>query len=171
MDWWASFEALLRCQPGKEHLLLIVLGSVVSAATTIAAGYKLCRWIWPPPPKHQAAADALRDEGYQRAQVGDVRRAMRLYNLSIRLNPQAGYVYFLRGLLHERTGNLPKAIADWKRAVVKIPDYRPLLEKLAKYGSEQRIEVLSNRLAYVSCIGGALLLGSLIALWQFAFVS
>jgi len=172
MDWWASFEALLRCQLGNEHFLLIVIGSVASATLAISAGYKLFRSIWPVPTKHQAAAaDALRDEGRQRAQMGDVRRAMRLYNLSIRLNPQAGYVYFLRGLLHERGGNLPKAIADWKRSVPHIPDYKPLLDKLAQYGGEHRMEGSSNRLAYVSCLGGALLLGSLFALWQFVFVS
>ena len=53
---------------------------------------------------------------------------MRLYDLSIRLNPDAGYVYYLRGLLHERDENLASAIADWRRSLDRLPASNPVSE-------------------------------------------
>jgi tetratricopeptide (TPR) repeat protein len=137
MEWSALLDSVLRCHPGNEqlHQIILVLGGLASCATIIAALYKGFRWAWPPPPKHGAAAAALRDEGTHRAQLGHLRNAMNLYTLSIRLNPKAGHVYHLRGVLYEMNGDLPQAIADWKRSLERLPDNNPSEQKLAQYAA------------------------------------
>ena len=60
---------------------------------------------------------------------------MELYDLSIRLNPNAGQVYYLRGDLHERNGDLNRAIADWKRCLKRLPAHPGARTKL---GTETR---------------------------------
>src|SRR5262249_57720876 len=63
------------------------------------------------------------------------RNAMNLYDLSIRLNPKAGHTYHLRGLLHERSGDLTQAITDWKKSLQRLPRNNPAEQKLAQYAA------------------------------------
>jgi tetratricopeptide (TPR) repeat protein len=132
MDW-SAFEWLLRCEPGHEqlHLIILALGGLVSLATVIATVYKLWRWWMGPSGRHKRAARALRIEGKYRAQLNHWARAMDLYDFSIRLNPRAAHVYYLRGELHHTLGNINRAIADWNRCVVRHPQHKDARERLA----------------------------------------
>ena len=107
------------------HQIGLFLGGVATIATFLAAVYRLYRWLSNPARRHVGAATALLEEGKNRARVGEVERAMELYDLSIRLNPDTGHVYYLRGLLHERNENLARAIADWRRSLDRIAANNP----------------------------------------------
>jgi len=134
MDWSGLVQSLLRCQLGSEqpHLIVLVLGA---AASTAIVGALYALWRWWRGGRHRRAADALRDEGAHRAQIGHRRAAIDLYTLSIRLNPRAGHVYYLRGLLHESDGNLARAIADWRRSLQRLPHGNASQRKLEQYGA------------------------------------
>jgi tetratricopeptide (TPR) repeat protein len=134
MDLLAYFDMLLRCQPGHGQIHLITLGltGLASLAAVIAAAYRLWRrWVGPLR-THRVAARALRMEGTYHAKLNHGARAMQLYNYSIRLNPRAAHVYYLRGNLHEEMGNIDRAIADWRRCLTRLPGHRDAASNLAQ---------------------------------------
>src|SRR5438552_2593377 len=61
-------------------------------------------------------------------------QAMELYDLSVRLNPRAAQVYYLRGCLKEQLGELNRAIADWQRCLSRHRDHSAAVGKLAAHG-------------------------------------
>ena len=164
-------ESLLRCEPGNQHLIIFILGGLACAATVVAGAYQLWRWIWPKPPKHCEAAKALRDEAKYRAQLRDFRRAIALYDLSICLNPRAALTYYLRGVLQESVGDLPRAIADWQRSVARLRHNNPAHAKLVQYGAVPGADRTSYGWAYAYGAGGVALLLAFVTVWQFAFLS
>jgi len=166
MDWSALSDSVFRCQPGNEQLriIIIALGGLASSATISAALYKMCRWFWAPPATHGAAAAALRLEGEHRAQLNQLRHAMNLYDLSIRLNPKAGHVFYLRGLLHERNGDLAKAIADWKRSLERLPHSNPAERKLAQYAATAVDERSRHRWIYAYGVSALVLLVAMLGI-------
>jgi tetratricopeptide (TPR) repeat protein len=169
MDW-SVFEGLLHCQPGKEQLYQIVLflGGLATIATILAAVRPLYRRLTNPPPRHAGVATALLEEGKNRAQVGQVKRAMELYDLSIRLNPDAGHIYYLRGLLHERDENLPRAIADWRRSLDRLPANNPAEQKLNQYAAQPCDESARYQWVYAYCACGLVLIGALLGILGWA---
>ena len=169
MDW-SAFEGLLRCQPGNEelHQIVLILGGLTTIATILAAVHRLWRWLSTPPPRHVGAATALSEEGKNRAQVGEVERAMELYDLSIRLNPDADHVYYLRGLLHERDENLARAIADWRRSLDRLPANNPAEQKLIQYAAQRCQEFASYQWVYAYGVCGLLLIAALLGIFGWA---
>jgi tetratricopeptide (TPR) repeat protein len=167
---WSALEGVLRCQPGNEqlHQLALILGGLASTATVIAAIYHLYRWLFPRPPKHAAAAALLRDEGKNRAQRGESQRAMELYDSSVHLNPGAGHVYYLRGLLHESDGNLARAIADWRRSLDRLPTNNPAEQKLIQYAAEPSREPPRYRWVYAYGVSGLVLIAALLGILSWA---
>jgi tetratricopeptide (TPR) repeat protein len=149
MDWPALVESVLRCQPGNEqlHRVVLVLGGVSSFASIVAALYGLWRWSFGRR-THRRAATALRDEGAYRAQFNHRPQARALYDLAIQLNPRAGHVYYLSGLLHEQEGNLSRAIVDWRRSLERLPRSNPAGQKLAQYAATPIDERSSHRWVY-----------------------
>lgn len=135
MGWRSVSEALLGSQPGNEQLQRMALWLSVSASLVVVSGalYALWRW-WAKPTKHREVAAALRDEGEFRASLEHRRRAMALYDLSIRLSPSAPHVHYLRGCLLEKLGQTNRAIAAWERCVRRHAQHTDAIQKLAKYG-------------------------------------
>jgi len=115
------FDMLRLCQPGHEqlHFFTLFLSGLASLAAVIAAAYRLWRWRVGPLRTHRVAARALRMEGTYHAKLNHGVHAMQLYDYSIRLNPRAAHVYYLRGNLHEGIGNIDRAIADWRRCLAR----------------------------------------------------
>lgn len=131
IDW---ISALLRCGDHTGSRLFVLLFSAVASTITImVAGQRLYRQLFGPSGPVRRVGEALRDEGDSRARRGESTRAMELYNLSILTNPRAGHVYYLRGLIQERRGNLNRAIADWRRCLDRIPNHGDALSKLAEH--------------------------------------
>jgi tetratricopeptide (TPR) repeat protein len=135
MDW-SLLDVLLQCQPGYEqlHLIILLLSVVASLAAVVGASYRLCRWWTGPPRRQRYAARALRIEGQYHAQLNHRLRAMELYEFSIRLNPNAAHVYYLRGNVHQVMGNINRAIADWKRCLHRQPGHLQARHRLAQSG-------------------------------------
>src|SRR5262245_59048268 len=169
MDW-SAFEGLLRCQPGNEqlHQIVLIVGGLATIATILAAVYRLCRWLANPPPRHVGAARALCEEGKNRAQVGEVGRALELYDMSIRLNPDAGHVYYLRGLLHERDENLASAIVDWRRSLDRLPANNPAEQKLIQYAAQPYQESARYQWVYAYGVCGLLFIAVLLGIFGWA---
>lgn len=166
MDWAGLLDGVLRCQPGNEqlHHLILVLGGLASCATIAAVLYKVFRWARPPSSKHAAAAAALRDEAAHRLQLGHRRKAMELYDLSVRLNPRAGHVYYLRGLLHERDGDLRQAIEDWRRCLNRLPHNNLAEQKLAQYAATPVHERGRYRWVYAYGVTAIVLLAAVLGI-------
>ena len=51
-------------------------------------------------------------------------------DLAIKMNPRAGYAYYIRGLIWEERSNGLKAIADWKQCLKRLPNFTDATEKL-----------------------------------------
>jgi len=143
---------------------MLVRGGLARCATIVAALYKVFRWAWPPPSKHAAAAAALRDEAAHRLQLGHRRKAMELYDLSVRLNPRAGHVYYLRGLLHERDGDLRQAIEDWRRCLDRLPHNNLAEQKLAQYAAAPVNERGRYRWVYAYGVTAIVLLAAVLSI-------
>jgi hypothetical protein len=47
----------------------------------------------------------------------------------------ASHTYYLSGLLHEQEGNLARAIADWRKSLVRLPRNNPAEAKLVQYAA------------------------------------
>ena len=137
MDWASEWlGALLRCDVSSEtRLIAIVLGAAASSATILATTYALYRRIRGPDGPRRAAAKALRDEAKAHLKRGSLPRALALMDLAIKMNPRAGYAYYIRGLIWEERGNGLKAIADWKRCLKRLPNFTDATEKLLHYES------------------------------------
>ena len=117
-------------------MLLLLGGLGTTIAATLFAGRQ---WVWARQQAHVAAAVALRDEGTRRVQLGHVGQAMAMYNLSIDLYSEASDVFHLRGLLHAANGDLPQAIADWKKSLERQPHNNAAEQALAQIcGSANR---------------------------------
>jgi tetratricopeptide (TPR) repeat protein len=138
MDWSSILDALLQCQSGHDqlHLIALVLSGLASFAAVVAAAYKLWRWWVGPIRTYRVAARALRMEASYHAALNHGVRAMQLYNYSIRLNPRAAHVYYLRGNVHEATGNIARAIADWQRCLARLPGHRDAASKLTRHRAQ-----------------------------------
>jgi len=136
------FDMLLRCQPGHEqlHFFTLFLSGLASLAAVIAAAYRLWRWRVGPLRTHRVAARALRMEGTYHAKLNHGVHAMQLYDYSIRLNPRAAHVYYLRGNLHEGIGNIDRAIADWRRGLARLPGHRDAAYNLARHRADLPIK-------------------------------
>jgi tetratricopeptide (TPR) repeat protein len=135
MDWQA-LVGLLGCQEGNEllHRTALVLGACASIATIAAALYRLWRWVFGPSGRQRRAARALREQGELHARLNHTEQAMELYDFSARMNPGAAHVYFLRGCLKEHLEQINRAIADWKRCLLRHPNHSGAIQKLAQYG-------------------------------------
>lgn len=135
MDWHA-LEGLFRCQAESDllHAAVLVLGACASTATILVALCRLWRWLLGPSGKHRRAARALREQGLHHASLQHHQEAMELYDLSVRFNPGAAQVYFLRGCLKEELDQINRAIADWKRCLLRLPNHAGATQKLAQYG-------------------------------------
>jgi tetratricopeptide (TPR) repeat protein len=135
---WPILDVLLQCQPGHErlHLITLVLSGLASVAAVIAAAYRLWRWWVGPLRTHRVAARALRMEGTYHAKLNHGSRAMQLYSYSIRLNPRAAHVYYLRGTLHEEMGNIDRAVADWRRCLARLPGHKDAAYELARHHAQ-----------------------------------
>jgi tetratricopeptide (TPR) repeat protein len=129
-------DLLLRCQPGHEqlHLIIITLSGLASLAAVIGAAYRLWRWWVGPSGSQRRAARLLRNGGNYHAQLNHRARAMDFYDSSIRLNPRAAHVYYLRGNLHYQMGNISRAIADWKRCLDRLPRHAHARKRLEENG-------------------------------------
>jgi tetratricopeptide (TPR) repeat protein len=132
MDW-SVLESLLRCQAGSELHFILLLSALANLAAVIWMLYGLWRW-WRRSAGRARVADALRDEGKHRVQIRHRGQAMALYNLSIRMNPRAAHVYYLRGCLKEELEQIDRAIADWKRCLDRHRKHAAAVQKLAQYG-------------------------------------
>jgi tetratricopeptide (TPR) repeat protein len=168
MDLSAYLDMLLRCQPGHEqlHLIILALSGLASLAAVIAAAYRLWRWWFGPIRTHRVAARALRMEGTYHAKLHHGARAIQLYDYSIRLNPRAAHVYYLRGDLHEEMGNIDHAIADWRRCLARLPGHKDAAGKLAWHRAPSTLFPWATAvgtfaavllLAAVGCLGLAIL--------------
>lgn len=166
MDW-SALGGLLGCEPGipSFRVVAVILGGMASLTTIIAALYQLWRWWRGPNPTQRRAARALRQQGWYRHRLKHRAIAMELYNYSIKLNPRAGQVYFVRGCLYEELGNLNRAIADWKRCVARLPRHHQALRKLAERGHVSQAP-FTWRIAY-----GALAVAALIILAGILYAS
>lgn len=135
MEWIADWlSALMRCDVHTgARLLVILLGAIASTVTITVGGYSLYRRVFGPSGPMRKAAQALRVEGEARARRGEWKRALELYNLSIRANPRPGHVYYLRGLAQEEKGNVNGAIADWQRCLDRLSTHGNALAKLAEF--------------------------------------
>lgn len=135
MDWAAEWlGTLLRCDVSSEpRLIAIVLGAAASTATIVATVYAIYRRIVGPDGPRRRAAAVLRDEAKTKLKKGELARALVLANLSIEMNPRAGYAYYVRGLIWEDKGKGLNAIADWKRCLRRLPTCSDAAEKLARY--------------------------------------
>jgi tetratricopeptide (TPR) repeat protein len=133
MDW-SLFDMLLHCQPGHERLYLIMLalGGLASIATAVGAVRALWRRWFGPSGAMKRAARVLRNEGKYHAQLKHRARAMDLYESSIRLNPRAGHVYYLRGNLRHEMADTNRAIADWRRCLLRLPRHADAKRRLAE---------------------------------------
>jgi|RhiMetdeSRZDD1v2_1073273.scaffolds.fasta_scaffold171125_3 tetratricopeptide (TPR) repeat protein len=165
-SWWGG---LLGWPVGTDQLQRIVLLMSASAnlVALIAALYAFWRW-WTRPPKDRKAASALRDEGEFRASLNHRQRAMELYDLSIRLNPGAAHVYYLRGCLLEEIGRINQAIAAWERCVECLPNHPDALQKLSDYSIETPSTTL-NRWAFRLSAAGAvviLMASAFVGIWH-----
>ena len=152
MDWASEWlGAMLRCDVSSEpRLIAIVLGAAASAVTILATTYALYRRIRGPDGPRTRAAKALRDEAKAYLKKGNLTRALFLVDLAIKMNPRAGYSYYVSGLIWEERGNGPKAIADWKRCLQRLPNFTDAAEKLARYESPTPRAGTSWALAYGS---------------------
>jgi tetratricopeptide (TPR) repeat protein len=137
MDWASEWlGALLRCDVSSEtRLIAIILGATASSATILATAYALYRRIRGPDGPRRSAAKALRDEAKAHLKRGSLARALALMDLAIKMNPRAGYAYYIRGLIWEERGRGLKAISDWKRCLQRLPNFADAVEKLARYES------------------------------------
>ena len=115
--------------------MAIISGAAASAATILATTYALYRRIRGPDGPRRSAAKALRDEARAYLKKGSLTRALALVDLAIEMNPRAGYAYYVRGLIWEERGNGPKAIADWKRCLQRLPNCTDAADKLVRYES------------------------------------
>ncbi len=138
MDWASEWlGALLRGDVSSEpRLNSIVLGAAASAVTIMAATYALYRRFRGPDGPRRSAARALRDEARVHLRAGNLTRALALIDIAIKMNPCAGYTYYVRGLIWEERGNGQKAIADWKRCRQRLPNFTDAAEKLARYETQ-----------------------------------
>ena len=93
---------------------------------------------------------------------------MELYDLSIRLNPDTGHVYYLRGLLHERNENLARAIADWRRSLDRLPANNPAEQKLTQYAAQPCDESARYQWVYAYCACGLVLIAALLGIFGWA---
>lgn len=133
MDWEALFWSAFQCvDRAAVPRLVLVLGALGTLATVVAAIHSLYRWLVKRGPTHGVAATALWREGWLHARLNRRGRAAQLYDLSIKLNPQQGHVYYLRGLLREPT-NPNGAVADWERCLRALPKHHGALAKLAQH--------------------------------------
>ena len=64
------------------------------------------------------------------------------------MNPRAGYAYYVSGLIWEERGNGPKAIADWKQCLRRLPNFTDAAEKLPRYESPAPRAAPGGALAY-----------------------
>ena len=84
--------------------------------------------------------------------VSDFTRAKELHITSVRLNAKArAYAHYMRALLLENKNNLPGAIAEYRKAVIRDPDSAQIQQRLAvtylKMGrTEEAIKALKNYL-------------------------
>ena len=138
MDWASEWlGVLMRCDVSSEpRLIAIFLGAAASAVTILATTYALYRRIRGPDGPRRSAARALRDEARVHLKKGNLIRALTLIDIAIKMNPRAGYAYYVSGLIWEERGNGPKAIADWKRCLQRLPNCTDAAEKLARYESQ-----------------------------------
>jgi tetratricopeptide (TPR) repeat protein len=138
MDWAGEWlGVLMRCDVSSEpRLIAIILGAAASAVTILATCYALYRRIRGPDGPRKSAARALRDEARVHLKAGNLTRALALIDIAIKMNPRAGYSYYVSGLIWEERGNGPKAIADWKRCLQRLPNFTDAAEKLARYESQ-----------------------------------
>jgi tetratricopeptide (TPR) repeat protein len=164
---WSAVGSLLGCDPGTSpfRAIAVILGGMASLTTIVAALYQLWRWWQGPNPTQRRAARALRQQGWFRHRLKHRTIAMELYNYSIKLNPRAGQVYYVRGCLFEELGNLNRAIADWRRCIAQLPRHHQALRKLAEHGHVAQTPS-HWRLAY-----GAAVLAALLILAGFLYVS
>ena len=159
---WASdlLKSLLKCDVASgPRQVAILLGAAASTLTIMATGYALYRRIRGPDGPRRQASDALRDEGQLHAQRQRRERALKLYDLSIDLNPRAAHVRYLRGLLREEMGELKSAIRDWEACRDLLPGHRGAMEKLSHYGSKASPNALRWRVVF-----GAVVLVALVAI-------
>ena len=163
MGWATDLgEILLRCDVASgPRLIVILLGAIASAVTITVASNTLYRRLFGPSGPVKRAADALRAEGENRAAQRDWRRALELYNLSIFMNPRAAHVYYLRGLIRERRGEMNRAIADWKRCQARHPTHFGAREKLL-HCEPAPSRAPHWRLAYAAALAALIVL---IGLW------
>jgi hypothetical protein len=126
--WFQTSDELLK------HVVLLLSG-VAYSATIIGTLYGLWRWWFGPLKRHRRAARVLRNEARFRARLNHVRIALELYDLSVRLNPRAGYTYFLRGCLRADRGDTKRAIADLNRCLERLRGYGPAEKKLEALGA------------------------------------
>ena len=167
MDLSAYLDTLLRCQTGHEqlHLIILLTSGLASIAVVMAAGYRLWRWWIGPMRTHRVAARALRMEGTYHARLNHAASAMQLYNYSIRLNPRAAHVYYLRGNVHEGLGNVDRAIADWRRCLVRLPGHKDAASNLARHRTG-----LPNTFPWATAVGTFAAVLLLALLGWFGFV-
>jgi tetratricopeptide (TPR) repeat protein len=133
MDWFNDVLGL--CSSSREfHLLLTGLGALASLVSITVGIRALWRSWFGPPSRHRRAAKLLRIEGHHHARLNHHERAMELYELSAQLNPKAGEVFYLRGLLREAMGDFSGAVQDWKRCLERLPRHEAALAKLERAG-------------------------------------
>ena len=137
MDWASEWlGAVLHCDVSSEpRLIAIVLGAAAGAVTIVATTYALYRGVRGPDGPRRSAARALRDEARIHLKAGNLIRALTLIDIAIKMNPRAGYAYYVSGLIWEERGNGPKAIAAWKQCLQRLPNCTDAAEKLARYES------------------------------------
>jgi hypothetical protein len=145
MDW-SALAPLFECElSGRTRLIVGVLGAVGSVGTFVVIIERILRGV-----RHRRAAAALRDEGEFRARLNHRDRAMELYDLSIKLNPKAAHVYYLRGMLREEMNNLTGAVRDWKMCVDRLSTHSGALGKLRDHEVPAPGRGSALRLAYVA---------------------
>jgi serine/threonine protein kinase/Tfp pilus assembly protein PilF len=64
--------------------------------------------------------------------LGRNEAAVESYEQAIKLQPGGIYSYYYLGLLHEKMGQLDKAVAAYRRGVDQEPGFRPMQEELAR---------------------------------------
>lgn len=144
-----------------HRLIVAGLGGLLSVLLVAGLG-KLWRWWVERTLRRQGAARALREQGEYHAQLKHRHEAMELYDLSIELNPSEGEVYYLRGCLHAELGDPNRAVADWRRCLVRLPRHRDAQRRLAEMG--QPSQAIVPRAAFVWGAVAVLLFFTLVGL-------